>query len=109
MNSGASRLYDHSSPQHLNSARAFFDELNQRYLKLHRAEGDLYWATHTGQSDDRDALAAASLSRKMFMAGAMRLTETREHSARLHQADPSSERDALIRGLHGWVISQTRA
>lgn len=84
-------------------ARAFFDELNHRYLQLLRSEGDLYWLTHTGQSDAQDALASASLSRKMFAGDASRLAQVREHLSRLLAVDPSSERDALIGGFRGWV------
>src|SRR5215469_10041334 len=87
----------------MESARSFFNELNQHYLQLHRAEGDLYWSTHTGQSDQHEALAAASLSRKMFVADAARLAQCREHLATLHAAVPCPERDALIGGLRGWV------
>jgi hypothetical protein len=84
-------------------ARSFFDELNNHYLHLLRTEGDLYWSTHTGQSDAHGALASASLKRKMFAGDASRLAQVREHLSRLLTANPSSERDALISGLRGWV------
>lgn len=83
-------------------ARAFFDELNQHYLQHLRAEGELYWSTHTGQSDAHDALASASLSRRIFAGDASRLEQVREHLSRLLGNRPSAERDALIRGLRGW-------
>lgn len=84
-------------------ARHFFDELNRHYLQLLRTEGELHWSTHTGQSDEHRALASASLNRKMFVGDARRLAEVREHLLRLGTADASSERDALISGLRGWV------
>jgi hypothetical protein len=87
----------------MNHARAFFDELNRQYLDLLRDEGTLYWSTHTGQSDAHDALAAASLKRKMFAGDASRLAQVREHLARLDAAAASPGRDALIVGLRGWV------
>ncbi|WP_322014141.1 M3 family metallopeptidase [Paraburkholderia sp. J12] len=87
----------------MNLARAFFDELNRQYLELLRAEGALYWSTHTGQSDAHDALAAASLKRKLFAGDASRLAQVHEHLARLDAAAPSAGRDALIGGLRGWV------
>lgn len=61
----------------MKSARAFFDQLNQDYLELHRLEGDLYWLTHTGQSDEHDALGAAGLARKTFLADPQRLAQIR--------------------------------
>ncbi|WP_028228507.1 hypothetical protein [Paraburkholderia ferrariae] len=87
----------------MNHARAFFDELNRHYLDLLRDEGTLYWSTHTGQSDAHDALAAASLKRKMFAGDASRLVQVREHLARLNAAEASPARDTLIGGLRGWL------
>jgi hypothetical protein len=87
----------------MNRARLFFDELNHQYLQRLRAEGDLYWSTHTGQSDAHGALATATLERKMFAGDSARLAQVREHLSRLATVSPSPERDALIRGLRGWV------
>lgn len=87
----------------MQNARAFFDELNQHYLQLLRTEGELYWATHTGQSNEHEALGAASLRRKMFSADAARLAQCREYLSMLDTAESSPERDALVSGLRGWV------
>jgi hypothetical protein len=87
----------------MKSARAFFDQLNQDYLELHRREGDLYWSTHTGQSDEHDALGAAGLDRKTFIADPQRLAQIRMHLAKLEATTQSVERDALLTGLRGWV------
>jgi Peptidase family M3 len=87
----------------MKSARAFFDDLNQRYLTLHRTEGELYWSTHTGLSDEHEALANASLERKLFIGDATRLVLSQEHIARLQAIAVCPERDALISGLYGWV------
>lgn len=84
-------------------ARLYFDELNRQYLKLLQAEGELYWSVYTGQSDAHDALAAASLNRKMFAGDASRLAHVREHLQQLCAVDPSTERDALIKGFQGWA------
>ncbi|MGA7777180.1 MAG: M3 family metallopeptidase [Paraburkholderia sp.] len=87
----------------MKSARLFFDQLNQDYLGLHQTQGELYWATHTGQSDAHDGLAASSLARKTFLADADRIAQSRKHLAALERIDPSVERDALIGGLRGWI------
>jgi hypothetical protein len=87
----------------MKSARSFFDQLNRDYLRLHRREGELYWSTHTGQSDEHDALGSAGLARKTFLAEAERLAQSRAHLARLGTADQCAERDALIAGLRGWI------
>ena len=87
----------------MKSARLFFDQLNQDYLKLHQNDGELYWATHTGQSDAHGALAASSLARKTFLADAGRMVQSRAHLATLERTEPSAGRDALIAGLRGWI------
>jgi hypothetical protein len=84
-------------------AYSFFDKLNQEYSSVHRREGELFWATHTGQSDDHESLAAASLERKLFMGDASRLDQCRKHLDTLMAAARSPERDALIKGLKGWL------
>ena len=84
-------------------ARLYFDELNREYLELLRAEGELYWSVYTDQSDVHDALAAATLNRKTFAGDASRLAQVREQLRQLRAADPSAERDALIKGFQGWA------
>lgn len=87
----------------MKSARLFFDQLNRDYLTLHQNEGELYWATHTGQSDAHDALAASSLARKTFLADLNRMAQSREHLSALERMAPSADRDALVNGLRGWI------
>jgi hypothetical protein len=87
----------------IKKARLFFDQLNRDYLRLHQSEGELYWETHTGQSDAHDALAASNLARKTFLADADRIAQSRKHLAALERAEPSAELDALNVGLSGWI------
>ncbi|HEY1997854.1 M3 family metallopeptidase [Paraburkholderia sp.] len=88
----------------MKTAHPFFSKLNEDYLDLHRIEGELYWSTHTGQSENHESLATATLNRKTFLADANRISQTREHLKRLETAEPQSpERDALIQGLRGWI------
>lgn len=89
----------------MKNARAFFDQLNHDYLQIHHKEWDLFWLTHTGQSDDHDAQGAASLARRTFLADTQRLAQSREHLAKVEAAAPSVERDALVTGLRGWVAA----
>ncbi|SDI20051.1 M3 family metallopeptidase [Paraburkholderia phenazinium] len=89
----------------MKNARFFFDQLNQDYLQIHRKEWDLFWLTHTGQSDDHEAQGAAGLARRTFLADAQRLGQSREHLATVEAAEPFAERDALMTGLRGWVAA----
>jgi oligoendopeptidase F len=89
----------------MKNARTFFDQINQDYLQIHREEGEFFWLTHTGQSDEHDAQRAAGLARKTFLADSRLLAQTREHLARVEAARQSAERDALVSGLRGWVAA----
>ena len=89
----------------MKNARTFFDQINQDYLQIHREEGEFFWLTHTGQSDEHDAQRAAGLARKTFLADSRLLAQTREHLARVEAAQQSAERDALVSGLRGWVAA----
>ena len=89
----------------MKNARAFFDQINQDYLQIHRKEGELFWLTHTGQSDEHDAQRAAGLALKTFLADPQLLAQTREHLARVEATQQSAERDALVSGLCGWVAA----
>jgi hypothetical protein len=60
----------------MKSARAFFDQLNQDYLTIHQKELELFWLTHTGQSDDHDAQGAAGLARRTFLADPQRCSRS---------------------------------
>ncbi|MGF6243776.1 oligoendopeptidase F [Paraburkholderia sp. GAS38] len=89
----------------MKSARAFFDRLNQDYLTIHQKECELFWLTHTGQSDDHDAQGAAGLARRTFLADAQRLAQSRDHLARIEATAQCDERDGLVTGLRGWVAA----
>ena len=89
----------------MKNARAFFDQINQDYLQIHRKDGELFWLTHTGQSDEHDAQRAAGLALKTFLADPQLLAQTREHLARVEATQQSAERDALVSGLCGWVAA----
>lgn len=89
----------------MKNARAFFDQLNRDYLQIHRNEWELFWLTHTGQSDEHDAHGAAGLARRTFLADALRLAQSREHLTTVEAAAPSAERDDLVTGLRGWVAA----
>lgn len=87
----------------MEQARAFFDRLNQDYLKVHKAKEDLFWATYMATSDDHDGFARAEQAYKDFIADPARLAAVREHLARLEREPDSEARRALQHGLQGWL------
>src|SRR5215467_7878973 len=87
----------------LEHARIYFDELNGVYNGVHKSKEDLFWATYMATSDDQAGFARAERAYKDFISDPDRLRETREHVARLQPLPASSERDALLHGLRGWL------
>ncbi len=87
----------------MSETRAFFQQLNQDYLRVHRTKEDLFWDTYMGISDDHAGFAKAEQAFKAFLSDATRLGEVRAHLARLEREPANDERDALRHGLKGWL------
>jgi hypothetical protein len=84
-------------------ARDYFDFLNRAYLSVHKTKEDLFWVTYMGTSDDHEAFVRAESAYKDFVGDPAKLTETRNHLARVRASAPGAERDALLHGLGGWL------
>jgi len=87
----------------LDQARAFFDRLNHDYNDVHRTKEDLFWSTYMATSDDQAGFERAETAYKAFISNPVTLEQARAHVAKLEAVAPGSERDALLRGLLGWV------
>ena len=84
-------------------ARAFFDQLNLDYNRVHKTKEDLFWATYMATSEDQAGFERAEGAYKAFISDPAHLAATREHIARLESAVESPERGALLHGLRGWL------
>ncbi len=82
---------------------AFFLKLNQDYLAVHKRKEDLFWDTYMATSDDHAGFASAEQAYKDFISDPVKLQETRRHLAILADQPASEQRDALIKGLQGWL------
>ncbi|MBI3229150.1 MAG: peptidase M3 [Burkholderiales bacterium] len=87
----------------METAAAFFHQINQEYLALHKAKEDLYWATYMGTSDDHSGFTHAEQALKAFISCPTRLANTRQHRASVQALPATPERDALLHGLTGWI------
>ena len=86
----------------LDEARRFFQGLNARYIEVHKAKEDLFWATYMAISDDHAGFARAEQTYKSFISDPANLAETRRHVAAVSAVPPGDSRDALLHGLTGW-------
>src|SRR4029078_2473548 len=98
-------VYDRSvSTNHvLEHARNYFDELNGVYSAVHKTKEDLFWATYMATSDDQAGFARAKRAYKDFISDAERLRDTRQYVHQLESLTASTERDAVLHGLKGWL------
>lgn len=87
----------------MNETRAFFHQLNQDYLRVHRTKEDLFWDTYMGTSDDHPGFAQAEQAFKAFIADPASLAAVKTHLKRLEAEPDGEEKRALRRGLEGWL------
>ncbi|MFC3532174.1 M3 family metallopeptidase [Vogesella facilis] len=87
----------------MTTPQAFFDQLNQDYLQIHKTKEDLFWATYMATSDDHAGFARAEQAFKDFISSPQKLAQTREQLAAACALPTSAERDALLHGLNGWL------
>ena len=87
----------------MNSARTFFHQLNQDYLKVHRTKEDLFWDTYMAISADHVGFAHAEQAFKTFISNPETLRQIRGHLATLALEIDSDAKGALQHGLEGWL------
>ncbi len=86
----------------MKEASAYFDQLNQEYLAVHKAKETLFWSTYMGTSDDHAGFTAAEKRYKQFVADEARLTAVRRHLEAVDAASDGPQKRALQHGLRGW-------
>ena len=87
----------------MSSVSAFFDQLNQDYLKVHQAKEELFWDTYMAISDDHAGFAHAEQAFKAFLSDPERHDQVRVRLAELDQMPVGVEQQALKHGLEGWL------
>ena len=80
----------------------YLDELNDRYLDLHRAKENAFWETRMGLANRHRELAEADLALRDFLADAERLKELRE---RREHGGATPEQSVV---LDGWILMFSR-
>ncbi len=80
---------------------AYLDDLNDRYLRLHREKEEAFWVTRMGITDRHRELADADLAEKRFLGDGQILAELRE----LRAGAPSAA-EATV--LDGWILMFSR-
>ena len=84
-------------------ATAYFNQLNQDYLSVHRRKEDLFWSTYMATSNEQKQADDAEKEWNQFISNSQRIGEIKQHLAQLAKQASSEETDAVIHGLKGWL------
>ncbi|MFM2485146.1 M3 family metallopeptidase [Celerinatantimonas yamalensis] len=84
------------------TATEYLNELNQRYLAIHRTKEDLFWETYMGTSDDHQGASQALSDWTSFLSDMTHLTEVKIQLEAAQSIVDETERQATCQGLVGW-------
>lgn len=85
------------------TATQYLNDLNHRYLQLHRVKEDFFWDTYMGISDDHDGSTQAQTAWTQFLSAGEQITTIRAQIDAAHNiADPELKQQTLT-GLKGWL------
>lgn len=86
----------------MQTAKQYFDLLNNEYLAAHREKEDLFWSTYMATSDKTDDFTAAEKRWTDFISNASRIGEIKAYLAEL-SGNNKAESLAIQHGLKGWL------
>lgn len=86
----------------MQTAKQYFDLLNNEYLAAHREKEDLFWSTYMATSDQTDDFTAAEKRWTDFISNASRIGEIKAYLAEL-SGNNKEESLAVQHGLKGWL------
>lgn len=85
------------------TATQFLNDLNARYLVIHRTKEDWFWDTYMGLSDDHPAAAKAQTQWSQFLSSADNLKQVKQQLELAQNIENTDERSATTHGLTGWL------
>lgn len=84
------------------NATDYLNDLNHRYLAIHRKKEDLFWQTYMGTSDDHSGAAQALGQWTAFLSNGEYLEEIIAQRQAAESISDMQEREATLQGLAGW-------
>ena len=85
------------------TATQFLNDLNTRYLVIHRTKEDWFWDTYMGISDDHPAAAKAQTQWSQFLSSADNLKQVKQQLELVENITDQEEKRATQHGLNGWL------
>ncbi|MDV6251837.1 M3 family metallopeptidase [Vibrio sp. EA2] len=85
------------------TATDYLNDLNQRYLAIHRTKEDFFWETYMGISDDHDGSTQAQTAWTSFLSNAEQITAIKQQLEAADSISDPQEKQQTITGLSGWL------
>lgn len=85
------------------TATDYLNDLNQRYLAIHRTKEDFFWETYMGISDDHDGSTQAQTAWTSFLSNAEQITAIKQQLEAADSITDPQEKQQTITGLSGWL------
>jgi len=87
------------------TATAYLNDLNERYLSIHRRKENFFWKTYMGISDDIDGSTRAETKWNEFLSAATQITEINGQIRQAELIEDGEERQQTLTGLKGWLAT----
>ena len=87
------------------TATEYLNDLNQRYLSIHRAKEEFFWETYMGISDDHDGSTQAETAWNKFLSAATQIAEVKRQIKQAESIADSEEQQQTLTGLNGWLAT----
>ncbi|CAG8999129.1 MAG: hypothetical protein CENE_01094 [Candidatus Celerinatantimonas neptuna] len=85
------------------TATAYLNDLNCKYLEIHRSKEDFFWETYMGTSDDHEGAAKALTDWTEFLSDSSYIDAIKSQLTQAENITDSGEKAATITGLNGWL------
>ena len=85
------------------TATQYLNDLNHRYLNIHRVKEDFFWETYMGISDDHEGSAKAQTAWTKFLSTAQQIQDVRDQLAQAEHISDAAEKAQTVQGLKGWL------
>ena len=87
------------------AATAFLNQLNQRYLSIHRTKEDRFWDTCMGIKVDYDGLSQSETELNQFLSDSSQISDVEQHLLLANDIQDSDEQAKTVTGLQGWLAT----
>lgn len=87
------------------TATAYLNDLNQRYLSIHRTKENFFWDTYMGLSDDHQGSTEAETVWTNFLSNAEQISAIKTQIALADAIFDEQEKEQTLIGLQGWLAT----